>query len=48
MTTQPGQKLIAETEPPPRRARTSTHNVVRILRREIADEHYALLRAARY
>jgi hypothetical protein len=49
MTTKP--RPIGITVPPQlpqRRPRTSTHSVVRALRREIADDHYALLHAARY
>jgi len=49
MTTKP--RPIGITVPPQisqRRPRTSTHSVLRALRREIAADHYALLAAARY
>jgi len=49
MTTKP--RPIGITVPPDptkRRPRTSTHSVVRALRREVVADHYALLSAARY
>jgi len=51
VTTKPRPNQIAASqvcEAQRTRRRTPTHSIVRILRRDIAADHYALLVAARY